>query len=144
MIRQDARQFVSSGTINSNEGIGGDEILLLDESMLRSVTVLRMNVWQEFGRFVFQIPRRRDSQEHWLEKNTGLSYAIVRVSGFNESSSGEFSMIQHGTMSRSSLYLETKSLKSLAPTICLNKSFSVSKKKVAATTRICGLSLRHY
>jgi hypothetical protein len=109
MVRHNAKQLVTvaaaaaadpAAALLSGEsgGGGGQEIRLLDESAFKND---RMSRSPEETYFKFR------GEE--ILKNSGLSYAIVRVSGYNESPSGDASSIAltrdyNSVESSSSLY----------------------------------------
>ena len=134
MVRHGARQLLPSSANNDDDQ---SEIrLLLDESTMTATANDPM------GRSPEETYYKYRGEE--ILKSSGLSYAIVRISGFNESPSGETSTIE---LTSQSPFSESITLTDAAVSradvaqVCvsaildphaLNKSFYVTKKNVGS------------
>jgi len=136
MVRHASRQLVTAAP--STDDDNGEERLLLDESTMTATANDPM------GRSPEETYYKYRGEE--ILKKSGLSYAIVRIAGFNESPSGEASTIE--LTSQSPIIDSSTSLTDAAVSradvaqVCvsalldphaLNKSFYVTKKKVASS-----------
>jgi hypothetical protein len=132
MVQHGARQIspLSSTMLqSSSDRITEREVRILDESTMESVTGSKNGKSPEETYYKFLGEQ--------LLKNSGLSYCIVRVLGFNESPSGESSTIDLRSSISTIDEVEPVSRADVAK-VCvsalldpdaLNKSFYVSKKK---------------
>jgi uncharacterized protein YbjT (DUF2867 family) len=127
MVQHGARQILPVATTIQQSS--SDEIRILDESAIQSVTGDKNGKSPEETYYKYLGEQ--------VLKNSGLSYCIVRVLGFNESPSGESSTIDLRSSISTIDEVEPVSRADVAK-ICvsalldpdaLNKSFYVSKKK---------------
>jgi len=136
MVRHASRQLVTAAPSKDNDS--GEVRLLLDESTMTATANDPM------GRSPEETYYKYRGEE--ILKKSGLSYAIVRIAGFNESPSGEASTIE--LTSQSPIIDSSTSLTDAAVSradvaqVCvsalldphaLNKSFYVTQKKVASS-----------
>jgi hypothetical protein len=128
MVRHDARQIVSDINDASNGGI----VKLLDESRLAQATEAKGEPSPE------EIYYKYRGEE--ILKHSGLSYAIIRIAGYNELPSGEdstielqpsnqdiLSSVEQAAVSRAEV--AQVCVKVLMDPNALNKSFYMSKTK---------------
>jgi len=119
MVRHDARQLVVSGNGGATRGPESGGVRILDESTLQSTRSQEETYYKYRGEEII--------------KTSGLSYAIVRVSSYNESPSGEASTIDLkvdnndlAPVSRAEVAQVVQ--RALMDPNALNKVFYVSKK----------------
>jgi len=128
MVNKEARQLITASTDSDTEsGPGGEGVVrIFDEATLKTVTDVKS------GRSPEETYYKYVGEE--IIKNSGLSYAIIRVADYNESPSSEASTIDLKStnedltpVSRSELAQVCVS--ALLDPEALNKSFYISKKK---------------
>lgn len=127
MVRHDLRQLVASS--GASDGSDGASVSLLDDVAIKSATA-------KSGRSSEETYYKYRGEE--ILKNSGLSYTIVRVSGYNESPGGEASTID---LTSSNEYITAVSRDEVAQ-VCasalldpsaLNKSFYMTKTQRKST-----------
>jgi NAD(P)H-binding/Complex I intermediate-associated protein 30 (CIA30) len=135
MVRHDTRQvLLSPSDISTNDG---NVIRLLDESKLALAASAKGGPSQEETYFKYR------GEE--ILKNSGLSYAIIRIAGYNEIPSGEASTVELQSTNEgftlsnmeecavSRAEVAQVCVKALMDPNALNKSFYMGKTKAVVT-----------
>lgn len=128
MVRHRARRLVTEAVEGADEGVK-----LLDETILRSAAYIRTDRSQEETYYKY-------IGEDILRKS-GLSYAIVRVCGYNESPSGEYSTLElrsdnESVTAVSRTEVAEVCVSALLDPNALNKSFYVTKMRGKHATSV--------
>lgn len=121
MVSHQARQLLLHG---SSSGSGGGAVKLLDEDMM---SVSRQSPEETYFKY----------RGEEILKSSGLSYAIIRVAGYNESPTAEAATIdlvscpqkERALMAVSRAEVAQVCARALMDPAALNKSFYVSKRK---------------